>query len=82
MARIKTIAQSVRELAGGHDHFDIPASSVRELIDALEARYPGLGALVRDQMALAIDGELHHDAWDEPLAANAEVVLVPRLVAG
>jgi molybdopterin converting factor small subunit len=82
MARVRTIAQAVRDLAGGRDQFDIPAASVRELIDRLEERHAGLGTLVREQLALAIDGELHHDAWHEPLAADAEVVLVPRLTAG
>ena len=82
MARVSTIAQAVRDLADGQDHFDLPADSVRSLLAALDARHPGLAELVRAQMAIAIDGELHHDAWSEPLDADAEVVLVPRLTAG
>lgn len=82
MAQVSTIAQSVRELAGGLDHFDLPAANVRELLRALDARYPGLADHIRTQMALAIDGELHHNAWDTPLAPDAEVVLIPNIVAG
>jgi len=82
MARVSTVAQQVRELTGGLDHFDIDAASVRALIAALDARFPGLGALVSAQMAIAIDGELHHDALDERLAPDSEVVLIPRIVGG
>ena len=82
MARVSTIAQAVRDLADGRDHFELPADNVRALLAALDARYPGLAALVQAEMAIAIDGELHHDAWNEPLAPDAEVVLVPRIGGG
>lgn len=82
MARVSSTAQPVRDLAGGADHFDIDAPTVRALLAALDARHPGLGRYVGAQMAIAIDGELHHDALDEPLAADSEVVLIPRIVGG
>jgi molybdopterin converting factor small subunit len=55
---------------------------VRALLAALEARHPGLGEHVRESMAIAIDGEIHQDALGEPLAADAEVVLIPRIGGG
>lgn len=82
MARISTIAQGVRDLAGGADRFEIDAPTVRALLAELERRHPGLGEMIREQMAIAIDGEVHHDAVDEPLAPDSEVVLIPRIVAG
>jgi hypothetical protein len=33
-------------------------------------------------MAIAIDGEVHQDALGEPLRADSEVVLIPRIGAG
>lgn len=82
MARVSTIAQSVRDLAGGLDHFEVDAPTVRALLAALDARHPGLGTHVRESMAIAIDGDIHHNAWDEPLAPDTEVVFVPGIVAG
>lgn len=82
MARVSTITQVVRDLAGGRDHFEVDAPTVRALLVELDRRHPGLGAHVREQMAVAINGELHHDAWDEPLGPDDEVVLVPRIVGG
>jgi molybdopterin converting factor small subunit len=82
MAWVSSVDSRVRELAGGLSRFEMPAATVRGLIAALEARWPGLGSHVESAMALAIDGEIHHDALGEPLAADAEVVLIPRIGGG
>lgn len=82
VARVSAVAQSVRDLTGGLDHFEVEAGSVRALLAALEQRFPGLGTLVSTQMAIAIDGELHHDALGEPLAPDCDVVLIPRIAGG
>lgn len=82
MPRVSSAAGAVRALTGGLDHFEVDASTVRALLAALDARFPGLGELAREQMAIAIDGEIHHDALAEPLAADAEVVLIPRIAGG
>ena len=82
MARVSSISGQVLELTGGVGQFEIEASDVRSLLRALEARYPGLGQLVDDGMAIAIDGEVHQDALHEPLRADSEVVLIPRIGAG
>jgi molybdopterin converting factor small subunit len=82
MARVSSISGQVLELTGGVGQFEIEAFDVRSLLRALEVRYPGLGLLVDDGMAIAIDGEVHQDALDEALRADSEVVLIPRIGAG
>ncbi len=82
MARVSSISGQVLELTGGVGQFEIEAADVRSLLRALEARYPGLGHLVDEGMAIAIDGEVHQDALHEPLHADSEVVLIPRIGAG
>ena len=82
MPRVSSAAGAVRALTGGLDRFDIDAPTVRALLAALDDRFPGLGELARTQMAIAIDGEIHHDALAEPLAPHAEVVLIPRIGGG
>jgi molybdopterin converting factor small subunit len=82
MAWVSSVDARVRELTGGQARFEVPAATVRGLLSALEARWPGLGAHVEADMALAIDGEIHHDALGEPLSADAEVVLIPRIGGG
>lgn len=82
MARIVSISSRVRQLTGGLDTFDIDAGTVGGLIRALEARFPGLGSLVEDEMSVAIDGEVFQDAHAEPLQPETEVVLIPRISGG
>jgi molybdopterin converting factor small subunit len=82
MARVVSISSRVRELTGGLDTFNVDAGTVGGLIRALEARFPGLGALVENEMSLAIDGEVFQDALAEPLQPGTEVVLIPRISGG
>jgi molybdopterin converting factor small subunit len=82
VARVLTVAQSVRELAGGLDRFELDVPTLGALVDALERAHPGLGEHVRQSMAVAIDGELHHHAWDAALRADTEVVLIPLIAGG
>jgi len=82
VAHVVSISSKVRDLTGGLDAFDVEAATVRGLIRALEARFPGLGELVEAEMSLAIDGEIHQDAMAEPLGPASEVVLIPRISGG
>ena len=67
---------------GGASEFDIEAATVRDLIDALDVRFPGLGDFVDRRMAFAIDGEIHQDAWFSPIGAGSEVHLIPKIGGG
>ena len=55
---------------------------MRALVRELEARFPGLGAFVEDQMALAIDGEIFQDALGAEIGADSEIVLIPKIAGG
>ena len=76
------ICSDCRVFTGGVAEFDIEADTVRRLILALEARYPGLGDFVDRRMAIAIDGEIHQDAWSSPLKPDSEVYLIPKIGGG
>lgn len=67
--------------AGGLEAIVIEAPRVRELMLELVARYPTLGDTLR-QMAVAIDGEIYHDADFLPLRSDSDVYLVPRITGG
>jgi len=82
MVSVSSITQQVRDLTGGLDSFELQATTVRTLIAAMEQRFPGLGTLVSDHMAIAIDGEIHQDALAEPIGPDSEVVLIPRIGGG
>jgi len=67
---------------GGASEFDVDAATVRELITALDQRFPGLGDFVDRRMAFAIDGEIHQDAWFSPIGPQSQVWLIPKIGGG
>lgn len=71
-----------RDFTGGVVEFDIEADTVRRLINKLDQRFPGLGDYLDRRMAVAIDGEIHQDAWTSPLGADSEVYFIPKIGGG
>jgi molybdopterin synthase sulfur carrier subunit len=71
-----------RTFTGGVAEVDVAADTVRRMILELEARFPGLGDYVDRRMAVAIDGEIHQDAWSSPLKPDSEVYLIPKIGGG
>ena len=61
---------------------EVECGSVRELIAALDAKFPGLGEQLRSGMAVAIDGEIYSDALLEPLEPDSEVHFLPSIGGG
>lgn len=81
MVRVVASAD-LRRFTGGLAEFDVEADTVRRLVKALEARFPGLGDYVDRRMAIAIDGEIHQDAWTSPLRPDSEVYFIPKIGGG
>ena len=82
MVHVVAADSACRQYTNGMAEFDVEATTVRRLIAALEARHPGLGDHIVRRMAIAIDGEIHQDADDTPLAPASEVYLIPRIGGG
>jgi molybdopterin synthase sulfur carrier subunit len=72
---------NLSRLAGGAEVLTIDAARVHQLVAALIARYPALEPQL-EAMAVAIDGEIHHDAAFQTLAPDAEVYFVPKIAGG
>ena len=77
-----SISSDGRGFTGGLAELEVEAGSVGALIRALDARFPGLGDYVQRRMAIAIDGEIHQNAWAEALSPDAEVFLIPKIGGG
>ena len=65
----------------GEREVKVPAASFRELLLALEARWPGCQA-VFSRCAVAIDGQIYQDAFLEPLEADSEIFFMQRIEGG
>jgi len=66
---------------GGERELATRASSFRELLLELEARWPGARAVL-GRCAVAIDGQIYQDAFLEPLASESEVFFMQRIEGG
>ena len=83
MARILLTDSLSKQFTGGVADFEVAAPTVRALIRELEERYPGLGAQVRDGfISVAIDGDIHQDAFLEEIGENSEVAFLPAIRGG
>jgi hypothetical protein len=75
------ISSGLRGYTGGEERVQIEAKRVKDLIEALVARWPGLEEPL-SQMAVAIDGEIHGNALFKSLRPDSEVHFVPKIGGG
>jgi molybdopterin synthase sulfur carrier subunit len=76
-------------LTGGAGTVTVPGATLREVIDNLEPRYPGLkdrllddDGHLRPEIAAAIDGETEHYGLLEPVRENSEIQFIPAIGGG
>lgn len=78
----------LRPLAQGQEQVELAGATVRQLIDNLEARFPGIKArlvedgMLRPNVAVAIDGEVSPLGLIEQVAPASEVHFVLALSGG
>ncbi len=69
--------------AGGQTELEVgEVRNVRELLEALVERYPGLAPQIERGVSVSIDGQIVTDDWTAPIRPDSEVVLLRRLVGG
>ncbi len=83
MARVVLTDSLSKQFTKGVHEFEVVAPTVRKLIREIETRYPGLGTQVEDGfLSVAIDGEIHQDAFLEELREDSEVAFLPAIRGG
>ena len=66
---------------GGEREVEVVAENYRDLLLALEARWPDVREPL-NKSAVAIDGQIYQDAFLEPINADSEVFFMPRIEGG
>ncbi|MDE2582530.1 MAG: MoaD/ThiS family protein [Rhodospirillales bacterium] len=82
MPKVVFSGSETRRFTGGRTELEVTATTFRQLVRELDARFPGLGEQVEEGMAVAIDGVIYQDAYGAPLAEGAEIVLIPKIGGG
>ena len=73
---------SLQAATGGRAEVEVEASTIRQMLDALEEAHPGLGPQLRRGVSVSVDGAIYNDSWFAPIRPGSEVVLLPRLPGG
>ena len=77
------LAISVFAQEGEFEPVDLPdKGTIHELLQNIEREYPALGKRIEQGIAIAIDGNIYRDDWEQPIPEDAEVVLLTRIAGG
>lgn len=80
MAKVE-VPDHLLTLTGGEREVEVSANNFRELLIALEERWPE-SSVVLAKCAVAIDGQIYQDAFLEPLRPDSEVFFMQRIEGG
>lgn len=82
MAKIVLQREVAADFAAGETEHDIDAANVRQLINRLDERFPGIGERLRERTAVAIDGEIFQDPLLQTIHPTSEVYFLPMIEGG
>lgn len=82
------IPSLLRNLTNGEDSITVPGATIREVIDNLETRYPGMKARlceddrIKPGIAVYVNGLLTRGSILESVDADAEIHFLPAIGGG
>ena len=82
MAKIVLQTEVAAVFAAGETEHDIDAANVRQLINRLDERFPGIGERLRERTAVAIDGEIFQDPLLQTIHPTSEVYFLQMIEGG
>ena len=78
----------LRDLTGGADRVEVGGATVRQVVNALEAAYPGVrerlcdGDQLSARVQVAVDGHVTRLGMLERVGPNSEVHFIPAIAGG
>ena len=78
----------MRPLTAGQESVPVAGATLREVIDALDAKFPGIkdrlcqGDAVRPGLSVVIDGQIVRGGFSEAVQENSEVHFIPAIAGG
>ena len=72
----------LRDAVGGAKSVQVEGTTIRELLQNIAREYPSLHKRIEQGIAVAIDGNICRDDWDQQISEGAEVVLLSRIAGG
>jgi molybdopterin synthase sulfur carrier subunit len=78
----------LRHLTNDQESVQVPGTTLHEVIDALETKFPGIKSRlckddkVRPGLAIVIDGQVVRGGLSEAVQENSEVHFIPAVAGG
>jgi molybdopterin synthase sulfur carrier subunit len=78
----------MRSLTDNQEQVEVEGETVRQIIEALDARYPGIAARliddnrIRPGISVAVDGVIGNKGLREAVKPNSEVHFIPAMSGG
>jgi molybdopterin converting factor small subunit len=72
----------LRDSVGGAQTVNVEGKTIAELFENLVKKYPPMQERIDQGIAVAIDGVVYRDDWQQPIPKGAEVVLITRIAGG
>jgi molybdopterin synthase sulfur carrier subunit len=82
------IPSLLQGFTAGEEKVKVPGATVGEIIDNLEARFPGVkerlvvGTELRPHIAVAIDGDVSPEGLEQDVRESSEIHFIPALSGG
>jgi molybdopterin synthase sulfur carrier subunit len=82
------IPSLMRDLTGGQAEVSATGRTVGQVIDALEAQYPGVrerlceGGRISPQLSVSVDGRLARLGLAQPVRETSEILFLPLVGGG
>ena len=72
----------LRGAACGASFVELEGQTIKALMEDLLRQYPDMAGLMDEGIAVAINGEIFRDGWQQSRPKDAEIYLLPRLQGG
>lgn len=72
----------LRDAVNGAESVRVDGTTIHELLQNLVREYPTMRERIDQGIAVAIDGVIYRDDWEQPIPEGAEVVLLTRIAGG
>ena len=82
MVKIGLSSGTARQYTDGQTEVHVEAANVRQMVKALEEKYPGLGQEIETTMSVAIDGTILPDPFLEVVTDQSEIYIRPKIGGG
>ena len=82
MATVIINREIARQFTNGQTEIEVSSENIRAVIRELDELFPGVGEVLKTDMAVAIDGDIYQNVLLEPVGPNSEVAFIPAIEGG